>query len=276
MFANFEAIERFSGQKILSKNLILLILRSLSILLLIFSISGTILVYNGKSTQTNFILAIDASGSMLADDYNPNRLEASKRAARGFIDSLPFNTKVGIVDFAGASFIRLRPSTNLNDAKKSIESINIETVGGTAIGDAIITSINLLLTEKNTKSIVLLTDGQNNIGATIEEAIEYANYNFIEVNIIAIGTKEGGKLINLNETLLSRLNEESLKKIADSTQGKYFLAEDEESLNNAYKEIANIKKRRVVLELSLYLLFAALSLLLIEWLLLSSKYRTIP
>ncbi len=276
MFANFEAIEKFSGKKILSKNLVLLILRSLALLLIIFSIVGTIYVYSGKSAQTNFILAIDASGSMLADDYTPNRLEASKKAALEFVDSLPFNTKIGVIDFAGASFIRLKPSSNTNDIKKSIEGITVETVGGTAIGDVLITSVNLLLGEKNTKSIILLTDGQSNVGASIEEAIQYSNDNFVEVNAIAIATKTGGKFSNLNGSIVSQVDEESLKKISSLTNGKYFLAENEETLKNAYSEISNVKKRKVTLDISTYLLMAGLVLLLIEWILLNTKYRTIP
>jgi len=276
VFSNFEAIERFTSEKILSKNLILLTMRVLAFLFLILAITGINLNYIGETSDFDFILAIDSSGSMLATDYEPNRLEAAKNAALEFVDYIPSNIKVGVVSFAGAGFIKTKPTLDHSEVKKTIKDLNIELTGGTAIGDAIVTSTNLLMIEDKPKVIVLLTDGQNNIGITLDEAINYANFNNILINTIGIGTKEGGYFTNYNESVVSVIDEESLKKIAEKTNGKYYWAENSEKLKEAYKEIADTKEKRISLNLSLYLMLIGILILIIEFTLMNTKYRTIP
>lgn len=276
VFANFEAIEKFVGKKILSKNFILLILRILVVLFLIMAISGARLQYTGKASDYDFILTIDSSGSMLANDYSPNRMTAAKNAALYFINSLPVGSNIGIVSFSGASFIKTRLNSDLNEAKGIIENLEIETVGGTAIGDALIVSTNLLSESKKAKVIVLMTDGQNNIGASLEEAITYINENGVLVHTIGIGTKEGGSFENYNESVISKLDEEGLMNIAKQTGGKYYLAKSEEELNNAFKEISSVRKQKVELNMVVPFMLIGIAILLFEWSLMNSRYRTIP
>src|SRR3989344_706732 len=117
-FSNFEAIKRVSkgdflgtGKKfMLSKNFGLLALRTVVYLLLILSVAGTFVSYRGKAAISDYILAIDTSSSMLADDFIPNRLESAKDSASKFVTYVPEDSKVGIVTFAGTSIINLRPS----------------------------------------------------------------------------------------------------------------------------------------------------------------------
>ena len=108
---------------------------------------------------------------MLATDFSPNRLEAAKESALEFINQLPSQTKVGIISFSGASYIKQRPSNDQNLAKDAVRSIETELIAGTGIGEVIITATNVLLAEKPSNSIILITDGQNNIGASIAESI---------------------------------------------------------------------------------------------------------
>ena len=213
---------------------------------------------------------------MLATDFQPNRLEAAKEAAISFVDALPFQTKIGIISFSGASYIKLRPSNEIIEVKQSIKSINTELIAGTGIGEAIITSTNLLTSEKPPSSLILITDGQNNIGASIEEGLAYAKAHNIIINTIGIGTKEGGGFKNYNETVISKVNFDDLKIIAKETNGKSFLVSDEKDINNAYLEIANLKEGTKRLDLSNYSLILGIFILILEWILLSTKYRTIP
>ena len=275
-FANFEAIERFAHSRILSKNLTLLILRMAVFTLLVLAISGTSYTYFGQITEMNFIIAIDASGSMLATDFSPNRLEAAKNAAIDFVDTLPFETKIGIVSFSGASFIKERPTNNILKVKNAISSIQTELIAGTGIGEVIITSTNLLSAENPPSSIILITDGQNNIGSSIEESVAYAKSHNIIINTIGIGTEEGGKFENFNETIISKVNFEDLQYIAQETNGKSYLVSDYDSMDNAYLDIANIKKGSKEVSLSQYLMLLGIFILVIEWVLLNTKYRTIP
>jgi len=275
-FANFEAIERFMGYKILSKNLILLILRLFAILFIIMAIVGINYGYIGKVTDRTFIIAIDSSGSMLATDYNPNRFEAGKEAAINFVDVLPQGTEIGLVSFSGSSLINAVPTIDKVRVTNEIKAMDISLIGGTAIGDVMITSGNLLLNNKKSKIIVLLTDGQSNVGASIEEGVSYLNGNNIVVDTIGIGSLEGGSFVNYNESVTSKLDEEGLKFIAERTNGKYFRAVDKEGLDNAYKEIAEIKEGKNTIDLTFYSLILGLIILLIEWLLINTKFRTLP
>ena len=213
---------------------------------------------------------------MLATDFTPNRLEAAKTTAVSFIDKLPLQTKIGIISFSGASYIKIRPSNDIIQLKQAINSIDTALIAGTGIGEAIITSTNLLTSEGKESSLILITDGQNNIGASIKEGVEYAKSNNIVINAIGIGTKEGGTFENYNESIISKVNFDDLEHIAKETNGKAFLASDIEDMNNAYLEIASLKEGNKNLDLAQYSLLSGLLFLLIEWLLLSSKYRTIP
>lgn len=275
-FANFEAIERFSGKKILTKNLLLLILRSLVILFLVLSVAGAKFQYTGRASEHDFVLAIDASGSMLAQDYDPDRISAARNAAISFVDSLPVETSVGLISFAGSSFVKQRLTNDLSKVKGSVEDLEIETVGGTAIGGALIESANILSEGKKSKIIILLTDGQNNVGASLENAIEYVNENGALVHTIGIGTVEGGSFPDFNETFVSVLDEAGLKQIASQTGGNYYLAESEEELDTVFEQIASIKRQKVDLSMEIYFLIVAVLILLFEWSLMSTRYRTIP
>ncbi len=273
-FANFPAMERVTGKRILSKNYTLLFLRLITLCLLIFAVAGTTFWYEGQTSDFDFILAIDSSGSMLATDYTPNRLEAAKTAAFLFVDNLPERSTVGVVSFAGISFVKQKPSPDLEKIRNAIDNISAELVGGTAIGSAVITSSNLLAESDRAKVLILLTDGQNNVGPSIDTAIGYANENHLTINTIGIGTEEGGGFPNL--TFVSKLDAETLKTISNSTGGKYYETKNETELSNVYREIALSSVQKLSVNLSLYFLFIAIVLLFTEWGLANTKYRTLP
>ena len=273
-FANYPAIERITGKRILSKNYTLLAIRLTTLCLLVLAVSGTVLWYEGRTSDFDFMLAIDASGSMLATDYAPNRLDAAKNAANLFVDNLPGKSTVGVISFAGVSFIKQKPTSDIEKVKNAIKNISIEIVGGTAIGSAIITSSNLLAESDRAKVLILLTDGQNNVGPSIDTAVDYANGNHLTISTIGIGTEEGGEFPNL--TFVSKLDPATLKLISNSTGGKYYEARNETELENAYKEIALSSTQKLSVDLSLYFLFIAIVLLFVEWGLANTKYRTLP
>ena len=286
IFANFEAISRvlgagtqeqaaFGGTQELSKNTFPLIMHCVIMLFLILAVAGTMIVYTGQRTDFDFVLAIDASSSMLADDYIPNRMGAAKDASKIFVDSLgEVETKVGILYFGGVVYTAIRPTNDLEAIKDAIDSIQTSTAGGTAIGDAIIASNNLFVPTDRGKVIILLTDGQSNIGTPPLETINYTIENNIVINTIGIGTQEGGRFFNLS--ILSRLDEETLGMIAERTGGKYFKVETEDELRDVYRQLAQTTETRMTFSLSLYLMFIALVVLVVEWILLNTHYRTLP
>jgi Ca-activated chloride channel family protein len=280
-FANFEAIKRVTGGKfelrnsrVISKNKFLLIIRIIVLIFLISSISGPVLWYSGEESNFDFVLAIDASSSMLADDFEPYRLDAARKASALFVEGLRTRANVGVVSFAGTSYVEQDLDNNIKETLETIRKIRIKKSGGTDIGGAIITSTNLLITGENSRVIILLTDGQSTVGTPIQDAVRYANQNFVSVNTIGIGTEEGGTF--LRGDLLSKIDEPALKEIAEKTGGKYYRAESQDALEQAFNEISKSSQTKIPVNLSMGLMMLALALLFIEWGMINTKYRTLP
>ncbi|MDD5178042.1 MAG: VWA domain-containing protein [Candidatus Nanoarchaeia archaeon] len=273
-FANFDAISRVTGKPLLTSNTILVFLRAIVLIFFSFSLAQTTLYYLGDSNDFSFVVAIDASSSMTADDFTPNRLEASKTEAIDFIDGLTSDTRVGVLSFSGSSFVQLDMTNNLGDVKETIKEIGISDVGGTDLGEAIITAVNMLRSEEKSKVIVLLTDGQSNVGVDVKDAITYAVENEVIVYPIGVASEEGGKILGLE--ILSKINDPELTTIAENTGGKYYRVEDKEGLAEAYSEISKANRERIGLDLDPILMAIALILLFFEWALMNTKFRTLP
>ena len=276
-FANFEAISRVVGRQLLTSNFPVLLMRILILIFVILALAGTTVTYIGQSNDFDFVIAIDTSSSMNADDFTPSRLEAAKEKAINFIDSLSSKTRVGIISFSGVSLINLEITDELLKVKQSIAELTISRIGGTDLSEAIITESTLLSntdSEEKGKVMILLTDGQSNVGAPIEDAISYANTHNIIIYTIGIGTEQGGKIAGVETSL--RLDEETLKQIAEQTQGAYFRAIDEKTLEDAYGQISTSTNKKISLNLTLILMVIALLLLFIEWGMANTKFRIIP
>ncbi|MFH1409773.1 MAG: VWA domain-containing protein [Nanoarchaeota archaeon] len=281
-FANFDAIRRVTGgdRKIsantvfVSRNVFVLIMRVSILILLIFSAAGPILWFTGQSTESSFMIAIDTSSSMLADDLIPNRLAAAKEAASSFIDQLRGHTHVGLMSFSGATFIHQALTEDKAKVRTALLSIEPSRVGGTDLGGAIVTAINEMSGVETSKSVVVMTDGRGNVGTDIEEAVDYAKEQQATLFTIGVGTPEGGSF--LRTLAVSKLDEESLKAAAEATGGKYHSATNQEELDIAFTEIAAAREDRIPLHLSMGLMLIALVIIFIEWGLINTKYRTVP
>ena len=266
-FANFGAIARIKGIDIYSKNITILLMTIIISSLIVLSLSGMNIQGEITSSEFSYVIAVDSSRSMEARDMVPNRMDVAKSTAKEFVDSLPIGAKIGIVSFSGNSFIEEKMTMDKSLAKKAIDNIGISSIGGTDIYDAIITSTNLLLSEE-AKAIIILSDGQINVGG-IDESIKYANKNEVMINTIAIGTKEGG------ETTygISKVDEESLKSISHNTGGNFFKASGKEEMSNIFKEIVSIKIKNVSIDISNYMMILAVVLMVVEFSLINIRYR---
>ncbi|MBS3113185.1 VWA domain-containing protein [Candidatus Woesearchaeota archaeon] len=277
-FANFETIQRITGGVLLTKNTSLLVIRLIILTSLILAISGAIFNYIGSGTNFKYVLAIDASSSMTAEDIAPSRLAVAKEAAKIFVDEIGSKTSIGIISFAGTPLINEPITLSRANVKNAIDEIRILAIGGTDIGGAIITAINMFESLRDDlgggKAIVLLTDGRSNVGISIDNAINRANDMNLVVHTIGIGTNEGGLLLGTNVTL--KIDEDGLFNLAEKTGGVYFKAETPEQLVESYKQIANIGITKISLQLKTPLLILGLFLLLFEWLLMNTKYRILP
>jgi Ca-activated chloride channel family protein len=269
-FANFDAVARIKGIDFFSKNIIVLGITCLIVFSLVFSLAGTVLELNKSVGSSSFVIAIDASRSMEATDFSPNRMEAAKSTAAKFVDEAPLGTRMGVISFAGNSLIEERVTEDKTLIKEAIKGINVTFTGGTDVYNALLTSVILLENEEN-KAVILLSDGQITIG-DFEQAVQYAQKNNIVIHTIGIGTLLGG-----NTTYgLSKLDADTLNSLATNTKGKYFSAENADQLQQSFRDILDIRVRAVSLPVSRYLLIFALLLLGFEYILINTRFRVFP
>jgi len=270
-FANFEAISRVKGIEIFSKNITVFLLNIFIAVLLVLAVSGLTLHMQANASEFSFIIAIDSSSSMEANDLSPNRLEAAKQISKQFVDGAPGTTEIGVLSFSGNAFIRESITDNKEQVKSAIDSIEISKIEGTDLYEAIVTSTNLLYQSEALRAIILLSDGQINVG-TIEDAINYANENDVLIHTIAIGTEIGGET-SLGE---SKVNKEALQALAYNTEGKFFDATNTDELNKAFAEVLKITKKKVSENLTPYLILISIFLLIVEYFLTNIRYRIFP
>lgn len=277
-FANFEAIRRVGvgvhGGSILSRNMTLFIMRTVSVFFLILALSGMVFWYEGLGGDSDYVVAIDASGSMLAKDFVPTRLDAAKEAALSFVNSLSPRTETAVVSFAGTTFVQKEMSADHATAAAAISNIGLAKSGGTAIGDAIINSINLFKNKDQSKVIILLTDGQNTVGSDVDVAIEYANQNFVTVHTIGMATEVGSEFDALGA--VTKLDDETLQSIAEETGGTFHVASSTEELSTVYSSVLRFAERNVPIPLTVPFIVIAIVLILSEWLISAMKYTSLP
>lgn len=203
----------------------------------------------------DIILCIDVSGSMTAQDFSPNRLEAAKNVAIDFINRR-LTDRIGIVIFSGESFTQCPLTTDRNVLIAAVKNIHNGLLeDGTAIGSGLSTSVDRLRTSKSkTKVVLLLTDGENNGGLIDPKtAKEIAKAFSIRVYTIGVGSEgyaplpESTALGTVIQNEKVSIDEKLLTEIATETGGKYFRARDNESLSYIYRSIDALEKSKIEL-----------------------------
>ena len=269
-------------------------LRVIVIALIIIAIArpqSTLSWKNEESEGIDIVLALDISSSMLARDFQPDRLEAAKDLAVQFIAGRR-NDRMGLVVFSGESFTQCPLTTDhkvLINLFRDIKSGMIE--DGTAIGMGLATSVSRLKdSDAKSKVIILLTDGVNNRGAIAPvTAAELAQTFGIRVYTIGVGTEGmapypvttpfGTQIRNIPV----EIDEETLQEIAQNTGGEYFRATDNKKLKQIYEQIDQLEKSKIEVkefsqkdeEFFAFVLLAAF-LLLSDMILRNTLLRQIP
>ncbi len=276
-FANFIALARVTEKVGISTNYGVLFLRIIIIILIILTITGTSILYKGKVLEADYAIAIDTSSSMLTKDIEPNRLEVAKKITENFVDNLnPIFSSVSIIGFSGTPFIHQKLTKSQAQIKEAINSLQARNIGGTDLGSAIVTGTNILINSEKSKVLILITDGRGNIGLDYRDGVKYANDNNILIFAIGLGTPEGLIETEKNETISLGIDEEQLKDIANLNNGRFYSVESAEDLKNTYIEILNTERKKITLDLTLFLLIATLFLLTLEWTLINTRYKIIP
>ena len=231
-----------------------------------------------KTKGAEIMICLDVSNSMLAEDYSPNRLERAKMAISAIVDKLR-DDRIGLIIFAGTSFVQLPVTTDYVSAKMFLSSIDAGSipVQGTAIGDAIHTAIKSFSAQsEKSRVIILITDGENHEDDAVAAAREAGDAG-IRIYTIGVGSTHGqpipvdGQLLTdkSGNIVVSKLDEAVLRKIAAAGNGAYVHAgNDEFGLNPIIDEIRRMEGEEfssVVFEEydEQYMYFFALALLLL-------------
>ncbi|SHM26758.1 VWA domain-containing protein [Chryseobacterium polytrichastri] len=201
----------------------------------------------------DIMLAVDVSLSMLAKDLTPDRLTALKEIAIKFVDKRP-NDRVGLVTYSGEAFTKVPVTSDHQVVIDELKNLNpLELQPGTAIGEGLSVAVNHLRNSKaKSKIIILMTDGVNTIENAMpaQVAAELAKNNDIKVYSIGIGTN-GYALMPTQQDIFGDLvftetqvmiDEELLREVAQTTNGKYFRATSNSSLEEVYNEINQLEK----------------------------------
>ena len=252
------------------------------------------------TNQQTIILAMDVSGSMRATDVLPNRLVAAQEAAKGFIKDLPRNVKVGIVAFAGSATVAQMPTVNREDLVTAIDAFQLQRA--TATGNAIVVSLATLFPDAGldvsqfgpqsrargtpieqagksgaakeftpvtpgsytSAAIIMLTDGQRTTGVDPLDAAKAAADRGVRVYTVGVGTVDGETIGFEGWSMRVRLDEETLKSVANKTQAEYFYAGTAQDLNKVYETLSSrltVEKKETEVS-ALFALGAAILVLL--------------
>ncbi len=270
------------------------ILRMLLIALLIFIIArpqSSMDKSDIKVEGIDILLSLDISGSMLAEDFKPNRLEASKEVAMQFIDGRP-DDRIGLVIFSAEAFLQCPLTVDHTVLKSFFGQVKSGMItDGTALGDGLGLSVYHIKKSKAvSKVIILLTDGINNTGSLDPlTAAEIAKK--FGVRVYTIGVGKMGKAPYPFQTSFGiqyqsidvQIDEKLLKEVAGMTGGKYFRATDKKKLEEIYDEINKLEKSKIDVtrfqnkkdEYFVFIL-AALGLLILEIILRLTVFKKIP
>ena len=273
---------------------ILFVLRLIVLTLLIIALARPQSVSSKQNIHIegiDIVMALDVSGSMLARDFKPDRLEAAKDVAKEFIAKRS-NDRVALVIFSGEAFTQVPLTTDhtmISNLFREVKSGMIE--DGTAIGDGLATAVSRLQdSEAISKVIILLTDGVNNSGSVDPlSAAEIAKMFGIRVYTIGVGSRGYAPYpvqtmygIQMQQMEV-QIDEELLQQIAQQTDGRYFRAENNSKLREIYDEIDKLEKSKIDVQEfkrkhEMFLPFAllAIGLLIIEILLRYLYFKKLP
>jgi Ca-activated chloride channel family protein len=215
------------------------------------------------SQQGTVILALDISGSMRADDMQPTRLDAAKAAALAFVDKQPRDVRLGIVAFSSTSALVQSPTKDRDAVLAAIRRLAIQR--GTAVGNGILSSLRAIFENSEialpqslfesfgepeslpgpvapgsyrNAVIVLLTDGQSNVGPDPIDMADRAAKLGVRIYTVGLGSPEGVVMNFWGRSIRVRLDEEVLKTIARKTEGSYFKADNETDLRMIYERLS--------------------------------------
>lgn len=232
----------------------------LGVTLLFFGLARPEMVVSLPRVSGTVILAFDVSNSMIAEDFEPTRIDAAKGAARAFVENQPSTIDVGVVAFSNGGIVVQQPTNVQADILAAIDRLSPQ--GATSLGQGIFTALNaiagepiaidettltegelpenldaLQLEDFSSAVIIMLTDGEDSGGVDPLQIAQLAAESGVRIYPVGVGSVEGSVIEVDGFNILTRLNETGLQEIANLTNGDYFYAEDEASLQEIYQNV---------------------------------------
>ncbi|MCL4272400.1 MAG: VWA domain-containing protein [Anaerolineales bacterium] len=261
-YGSLGLVQQAAGKGIGARRHISAVLFLVGLIVLFLALARPQMVVGLPRVEGIVILAFDVSGSMAAEDFAPNRLEAAKAVASEFVSRQPSTVQVGIVAFSDSGFSVQLPTDDQAEILDAISRLRPQR--GTSVANGIVVSLNTIaaatgmepvvsfdenelpnledieptmIVDDNSAVIVLLTDGENNMDPDPLAAAEFAAEQGVRIHTIAIGSAEGTVLEVNGFSVFTQVDEASLRQIAEITDGLYFNAQNEEDLREVYESI---------------------------------------
>lgn len=302
LYSSVQLVKPISGLSRSRAGRVLMMLRWLSLALFIIALAQPRLIrgeQNIRASGIDIVIAIDLSGSMASEDFQDegqqvNRLQIAKKVLHKFIDERG-NDRIGLVAFAGRAYVASPMTLDHDFLKQNLDRLQLGMIEDrTAIGSGLTSALNRLRDLKSkSKIVILMTDGQNNAGKVPPlTAADAAHALKVKTYTIGVGTRgmapfpagvdpfTGQKVYQQTEV---DIDEDTLQKIADKTGGKYFRADNTQTLKKIYSEIDRLEKNEVEMkkfrqynEIFPAVLACGLMLLLCEIVLGQTVWRKLP
>ena len=280
-FGNYETLQKVTGGNIIRADLLLAITRVIAISSLLIGLSSPVLVQTVQGADHDFVVTLDTSASMFTADVEPNRFEAAKDISRTFVGELGNSSQVGLISYSGDVIEEQELTSDMGAVRSGISNIEMGEVAGTATGDAVASSASMLMSsEEENRSIILVTDGTNNRGQSIEEAAGFAARQNVTVNPIGIG--ESGRNNTEDEVIrgeeatraqFPNLNQEELMLLANETGGEASFVTSREGLETAFVDLEDQETEN---DVSRYFILLAGILLILDAVYRSTDLEIIP
>jgi len=280
LFGNYDTLERVAGGTLISPSHLLLVIRILGVTAFIIGISAPVIVTEVPRASATHVVALDASATMTTADIDPDRFGAATDVTQDFLDQIGNTSRAGVISFAGDISKETDGLVPAPEAREAVNGIEIGTTPGTALGSAIQAASTMLIGVNGTRRVVLVTDGENNVGISLNESVQYARDHNVSVYPIGIGTQRnetdrsgsiGG--VNATRAAFPNLNVDGLRSIADQTGGNASFVQTRGQLRAAFVDVGMQDEEHPV---SQHFILAGVLFLLLEWIYRTSKHAPLP
>lgn len=277
-FSNIALLKTaMKGKSTRYRSRVLFYLNMLIVVSVIFALSDPYIVLPHKGEGVNVALSLDVSGSMNAPDYKPNRMEAAKRSAKIFIESLEPTDRAGVVIFSDGATTQSFMTKSRDRTLSNLASIKVQQ-GKTAIGDGLALAIDMVTSvESRKKVVILLSDGVNNAGiVSPQEAVLFAKAQDIKVYTVGMGSNSKVELGRdwFGRPVYAEFDEATLKMIARETGGEYFKSVDDNTLDTIYESLSEkIERKNQETSTRVWFVMLAFMFVVVEFYLRYVKYR---